>query len=225
VEAADANPEPDDSSAETKAADKPKQSRAAQVVKVVKDIADAADPRPSRKPPTADEWEKPMARGLVYLSVFYIWWLTTDDDGNEIHTDDYTLDDERAELIVPPFARIFSKTAFNRRYGRDIIENFDVLVSVVAIVTYVMDTRVLWSKKRERAQARASNNNVIPMRREQTKTVAAQPKQQTQAAATVVEPKAQEIPKGENDAEPKQDDAGPYKRPLEWTPGQQHSAD
>lgn len=226
IEAADANPAPAASNAEAKA-EKPKPTRAAQIVKVVADVANAVDPRPSRKIPTADEWEPLMQRGLVYASVLYIWWLTTDDDGNDIDTREFELDEERAGLIVPPFARMWARTPLNRRYGRDLIENLDVLVSVVAVVTYVMDTRPLWRARRERQQLRQSGNKVIPMRREQTKTA---PAPVQQPAPVRPEPQPLESQAKTNggtqpnaDSEPTTD--GPYKRALTWTPGQQHSTD
>lgn len=220
IEAADANPEPAVSNEEPKQQPK-QQTRAAKVVKVVADVAAAVDPRPSRKIPTADEWEKPFAKALVYGSVFYLWWLTTDDDGNEIDTREYELDDERAELIVPPFARLFARTSLNRRYGRDLIENMDIVVSAVAVVTYVMDTRPLWRAKRERQLARQTGNKVIPIRKEQTKTVAA-PVQQR--------PEPQPLESTTNGgtqphAVTEQATDGPFKRPLGWQPGTQFSSD
>lgn len=221
IQEADASPEPDASNEEAKT--KPK--RSATVLKVVKDIANAADPRPSRKVPDAAEWEPYLQRGLVYASVFYIWWLTTDDEGNELgDTSKYELDDERASLIVPPFARVWARTPFNRRYGRDMIENFDVLVSSVAIVTYIMDTRPLWAAKRQRQQMRNSDNKVIPMRREQTKTAPApapvQSKPPTPEPLTPTNGGTQP-----NDNPERTIDESPFKQPIGWTPGQQHNTD
>jgi len=165
-----------------------------------------------------------MQRGLVYLSVFYIWWLTTDDDGEDLgDTRQYELDDERAGLIVPPFARVFARTGLNRRYGRDLIENFDVLVSAVAIGTYIADTRPLWKAKRARQIARSTGNKVIPMRREQTTTASAPapPKQRPEPE------KLEPLVNGGTQANEQPESApnGPFKQPLAWEPGQQFRTD
>lgn len=218
IEAADALP---DSVAEES---KPKQSRTATVLKVVKDVADATDSRPSRKPPTADEWEKPIARGMVYVSVFYVWWLTTDDEGNELgDTSRFELDDERAALISTPFARLWARTPLNRRYGRDMIENVDMLVAVSALVTYVMDTRPLWNAKRAREQARMNNNNVLPIRRQQTTTAVQHEVNESQARRAAPEQKVNGGTQPHEQPEPTID--GPYRTPLPFTPGQQNSTD
>lgn len=223
MEAADVSPAPAASSEAPKQQAAPKQTKAATVLKVVKGITDAADPRPSRKIPTAEEWEPFMQKGLVYCSVFYIWWLTTDDDGNELgDTRQYELDDERASLIVPPFARVFARTGLNRRYGRDLIENFDVLVSAVAIVTYVMDTRPLWAAKRARQIARTSGNKVIPMRREQTTTAPAPVK--TRPQPEKLEPVSNGGTQPQNE-QPEPTANGPFKQPIGWEPGTQNRTD
>lgn len=208
---------------------KPKRSTGATILKVVKEVANATDPRPSRKIPDAAEWEPYFKRGLVYLSVFYIWWLTTDDEGNEIgDTSKYELDDERAGLIGSPFARLFARTPLNRRYGRDLIENMDALVAVVAIVTYLMDTRPLWRAKRARNLRRQQKgDNVIPMRSAQNTTAQRPEPQPLQPQSQVTAPAQPAKTNGgtQPNAEPEPTFARPFKSEFRWTPGEQNLSD
>lgn len=216
IEAADDNP-----ASVAADAEKEKPSRSTKVISVVKDVVGAVDPRPSRKVPTAEEWEPVIAKGFTYLSTFYIWWLTNDDDSGE-PTAQYELDDERAELIGSPFARVWARTPLNRRYGRDLIENSDILVATISLVTYVMDTRPLWVEKRSRELARQQGNNVVAMRRPQTTTARVQQQPQAPKAAAATQPTnggTQPNEQSEREAD------GPYRTPLPFSPGEQNRTD
>lgn len=214
----------------------PKKSVARIAVEVAEGIASAADPRKSKAVPTASEWEPYLTRGLQYLSVFYIWWLTTDADGEELSETEakkYELDGERANYIAGPFARVWARTPLNRRYGRDLIENMDVLLAAVAIITYILDTRPLWRARAARIRERASGNKVLDIRRAQSKSVPArqepQPLEQSKPppAPAPVSPPSQptSTTNGEVKGDTDEPFVSPFKGPLGFEPGEQFRSD
>ena len=128
-------------------------------------VADAgAGIRPSKKGPTADQTAKVLGRVLVYISALLVMSLIANDPdvGSE---EDYealaaslTLTDSQAVAIMHPVSRILTPTAMWQKYGGTVIENSDILESIVAVYDYMSG---LVRYKRERARREALRRGQI----------------------------------------------------------------
>lgn len=111
-------------------------------------IRDAAAEVGARKGvPTATDLTKGLGRGLGLTSVAVASWLVesdpaiTDDKMTDAMIDYLSLDERAAGDIMRPIGNAVAPTRLNRKYGRAVVDNVDVIASVAELGTLAMHWR------------------------------------------------------------------------------------
>jgi hypothetical protein len=126
---------------------------ASPVLGIVRDIADGAGRRAG--PPTSDDLAKALGRGVT-LTTLGMATLAVETDPHIAPGDDSTRDwlidkltlpEKAAHDVMRPVGRLIAPTGLNKRYGRGVVENVDVLGSFFELVVF---TRTWAQYMRER---------------------------------------------------------------------------
>lgn len=140
-------------------------------IKVLKGVADEI---PDRKgSPTEKDLTKAFARGIGTISVLAASFaaetdptIQTEEDRDAV-TDYLSLAPEAATEIAYPFAKAFGKSRLNKRYGRALVDNIDLVSAGAEIVNYAVRWRRYMGERRRReaqlagVQAAPTNGHVI----------------------------------------------------------------
>lgn len=127
-------------------------------IKVAKTIADEL---PDKKTaPTAADLTKALGKGLGAVSTLAASWAAESDP--TIHseqdldavTDYLALSPDAAKEIAYPFAKFFSKSKLNKRYGATLVENVDMVSAAAELFDYARRwRRYMTERKRREAMA------------------------------------------------------------------------
>lgn len=140
-------------------------------IQVMKNIADEI---PGGKgAPSEKDLTKAFARGIGTISVLAASFaaetdptITTEEDRDAV-TDYLSLAPEAASEIAYPFAKAFGKSRLNKRYGRALVDNIDLVSAGAEIVNYAVRWRRYLGERRRReaqlagVQAAPSNGHVV----------------------------------------------------------------
>lgn len=130
------------------------------VVALVRDMGEAAR---GRGVPSAEQLTSAFGRGLGLTSIAVASWAVETDpnipDGppgeplRDHLVDELSLTPKAAEDVMRPLAKAFSDTGLNRKYGRQIVENVDVVASIAELAKLSLNWRKYF---RERSAATAA---------------------------------------------------------------------
>lgn len=105
----------------------------------------------SKRVPTANDLANGLGRGLGLVTIIVASALVESDptipdtdDGDRTRdylTDYLSLDDKAAKGIMSPVGKMLAPTALNKKYGRGVIENVDVIASLAELGTLAMHYR------------------------------------------------------------------------------------
>jgi hypothetical protein len=139
------------------------------ILAVVHDMADEMGK--GKRAPSADELAAALGKGLSVASVAVASYFAETDptisDGPEGDKDrddlvDYlSLPPAHARNVMSPVGRLIATTPLNKRYGRTIVENVDVVESIGEVGKLVMHWRRYMRLRNEATQAR--NPGPIPL--------------------------------------------------------------
>lgn len=140
----------------------------------------------SRGVPTADQLAEGMGRGLQIATIVAAKLLVetdpnigpADEETKEMLTKYLSLDRRSARGVMGPIARVAAPTSINKKYGRKIVDNIDVLASFGELGTLAMHYR---SYFRMRANPAAGADTTMPPQPMQPQPTP--PPMQAQAAA------------------------------------------
>lgn len=124
-------------------------------VKVAKAMAEEISPT-STAAPTATELTKAFARGIGTLSTLGAAYaaetdptITSEADRDAV-TDYLSLSPDAAKEIAYPFARVFGRTKLNKKYGRSVVDNIDVVSAGAELVQYAVRWRRYLGERKRR---------------------------------------------------------------------------
>lgn len=130
------------------AAGKASARRHSAVVEVVSEMAEEAGKGRAKGAPTEDQLTRAFGRGLGMVSIAVASYAVETDprqpmtpDQEEQLTDYLALSPEGARDLMAPIGRMFHRTSLNRRYGRQIVDNVDVVSSVAELATFALRWR------------------------------------------------------------------------------------
>lgn len=118
--------------------------------------------------PTAEELAAGLGKGLHIATMSAATWAATTDptidhsaEGDAFRNliiDDLTLDMEAAKGVMTPIGRVFSGTRINKRYGRGVVDNVDVLGSLFDLAMLMREWRAYFDMRASRiATIQAAN--------------------------------------------------------------------
>lgn len=124
-------------------------------VRVAKAMAEEISPTATTAPSVAD-LTKALARGIGTLSTLGAAYaaetdptISTEEDRDAV-TDYLSLSPDAAKEIAYPFARVFGRTKLNKRYGRTVVDNIDVVSAGAELVQYAVRWRRYLGERRRR---------------------------------------------------------------------------
>lgn len=116
-------------------------------------ISDAAAVAKGKNAPTADQLERTFAK-LYGYATYGAWSLILDGDPNIVNETQHeaALDilaptSEQALATVKPLARVAAKTALNKRFGRGLVDNADLVDCVAAIFEQARNARAYFAAR------------------------------------------------------------------------------
>lgn len=113
---------------------------AATVVGLIQDVSPGSRPASTKAPKEGGASESDLqdftAQILVYLTLGLVIVTTRGVDLPDESVDSLALSDEEAAAVAKPFARLFTGTTLNARYGQSIVRNQDVLEAGAALFAY-----------------------------------------------------------------------------------------
>lgn len=115
-----------------------------------------------RGPATAKHWEDFLAVLLGFFSMLYCWWLLSGFDVPRDERDALMLQEDEAEALATPMARILARSWLNQNYGKHVLGASDYVVMAVALAEY---------GRRTHPYLRRKLGSVIPGRRQPTRPV------------------------------------------------------
>jgi hypothetical protein len=114
---------------------------------VVGILQDARDQIPEgTAPPTQVDLTKALGRGLGLTSAAVASYAVESDEylteaERDVVADELSLTPKQAEDIMRPIAKAFAPTKLNRKYGRQVVENVDVIGSIAELATLGLNWR------------------------------------------------------------------------------------
>lgn len=102
-------------------------------------LADAAQKGARRAgAPREDDWAEFLAILFGFLSMLFVWWLISDVRGSisKQERDDLELNEDEAEGLARPAARILARSWLNDTYGKHIMGASDYIVMMVVLTAY-----------------------------------------------------------------------------------------
>lgn len=115
-----------------------------------------------RGPATAKHWEDFLAVLLGFFSMLYCWWLLSGFDVPRAERDALMLDEEEADALATPMARILARSWINQAYGKHVLGASDYVVMAIALAEY---------GRRTHPYLRRKLGSVIPGRRQPVRPV------------------------------------------------------
>lgn len=109
----------------------------------------------AKRPPTEAEWEKSLGRALSEVTVFGAY-MSIEHDPRELSEQQeealveyLSLSPPEGREVAAPIGRIIARTPLNRKYGRTVVDNLDLVNSVATIATLMRH----WSSYRRERKA------------------------------------------------------------------------
>jgi hypothetical protein len=104
-------------------------------------LAEAGEAGARRKAPaTAKHWEDFLTVLLGFLSMLYCWWLLTGLDVPKEERDSLMLQEDEAEGLATPMARILARSWLNQSYGKHVLGASDYVVMAISLAEYARRT-------------------------------------------------------------------------------------
>lgn len=129
--------------------------RPAEVPEIIEVIDKATPTRATASAPGQREWGKLLGEIIGYLSVMVAVRMVDHRvekvglEQAEAMATDLALSDDEAEKISKPLSRILARSALNKRYGRSIMDNADVLQAFFVLKDFYDRCQPYMAEKRE----------------------------------------------------------------------------
>lgn len=140
-------------------------------VEVISAMAEEAGSGKAQGPPTEDQVSRAFARGVGMVSVAVASYAADTDprpfseQEQEQLVDYLAIDPSSARDLMAPLGRAFHRSPMNKRFGRQVVDNVDVVASIAELGTIMLHWRRYFSERaRWEVQARAGGaQNVLQL--------------------------------------------------------------
>lgn len=131
-------------------------ARKADIPEVVEIVASKTPTRATTNAPSMKEWSGLLGELMAYISVVIAAKAVSHkaiDAQSTIEAEEQAsqiaLSDDEADKIVKPISRIIARSAVNKRYGRQIMDNSDLLQAVFVMKDFYDRVQPFLAEKRE----------------------------------------------------------------------------